>query len=189
MAEASLLDEVLLDIMTKFGELKFLEIGTCGGGTTRGVYQRAREINCPAHCEGVDNVAGYGMAEAPDDYVLHVGDSMDVWRGITGRFNLLFVDGCHCINHSMCDFLNYSPLVVPGGFCLFHDTAPNANGTQGEWPQNHGYAGLPPSTLGVRAGLAKTGLLQGYRADWRLVREIQETELMGMCLFEKLLEL
>ena len=187
--EAGLLDETLLGLKEKFGEIRFLEIGTCGGATTRGVYQRAAEIGCPVHCEGVDNMADYCLADPPGDYKFHVGDSMDIWSEVKGAFNLLFVDGCHCVNHSMCDFLNFSPFVVTGGYCLFHDTAPNANGVQGEWPQNHDYAGRPPSVLGVRAGLQKTGMLQGHRKDWELVSEIQEGELMGMCLFRKLLPL
>jgi len=190
--EAALIDELLLTLKERDGEIRFLEIGTCGGGTTRGVYQRAAELGCPVHCEGVDNVAGYCMENPPPDYVFHCGDSMDMWSKIQGReFNFLFVDGCHCLNHAMCDFLNYSPFVKVGGFCLFHDTAPNANGTQGEWPQNHGYAGQPPSVLGVRSGLEKTGILQGHRADWKLVKESRNegSELMGMCLFEKILPL
>ena len=115
--EGALIDDLLLDIKNKFGEIRFLEIGTCGGGTTRGVYQRAAELGCPVHCEGVDNVAGYCMADPPADYIFHAGDSMDMWSKIQGRdFNLLFVDGCHCLNHAMCDFLNYSPFVAVGGF-------------------------------------------------------------------------
>jgi Methyltransferase domain len=190
--EATLLDELLGTIKAKFGEIRFLEIGTCGGGTTAGVYKWAKENNCPVHAEGVDNVAGYCMADPPADYIFHCGDSMDMWSKIVGReFNLLFVDGCHCLNHAQCDFLNYSPFVTVGGFCLFHDTAPNANGGQGEWPQNHGYAGLPPSVLGVREALVRTGILQGRRADWKLVKESRNegSELMGMCLFEKKLPL
>lgn len=190
--EGALLDDLLLTIKEKFGEIRFLEIGTCGGGTTAGIYARAAEIGCPVHCEGVDIEPGYHMANPPEDYAYHAGDSMELWKDIVGReFNLLFVDGCHCVNHAMADFLNYSPFVTVGGFALFHDTAPNANGEQGEWPQNHGYAGQPPSVLGVRSGLEKIGLLQNHRADWRLVKESRNegSELMGMCLFEKLLPL
>jgi hypothetical protein len=101
--------------------------------------------------------------------------------------NFLFVDGCHCVNHAMCDFLNYSPLVVAGGYCLFHDTAlPKDGVSQGEWPQNHSYAGTPDSTLGVRSALTKLGLLQGYRSDWKFIRELpSDSGLMGMMLFQK----
>jgi hypothetical protein len=186
--EAGLLDGLLADIKAKFGEIRFLEIGVFGGGTTHGIYQRAAEIGCSVHCEGVD-FEMWKPSGLPADYTFHAGDSMDTWRNVTGSFNLLFVDGCHCVNHAMADFLNYSPFVEVGGFALFHDTAPGANGQQGTWPQDHSYAGQPPSVLGVRSGLEKIGLLQGYRKDWQLVREIAESELMGMSLFEKILPL
>ena len=117
---------------------------------------------------------------------------MDAWRQITGKYNFLFVDGCHCVNHAMSDFLNYSPFVEVGGYTLFHDTAlPTGKEKQEPWPQtDHGYFGKPPSVLGVREGLKKLGLLQGYRSDWKLIEEIpSDSGLMGMCLFQKLTEL
>ena len=91
----------------------------------------------------------------------------------------------------MADFLNFSPFVVVGGYVLFHDTAlPDGSYEQGPWPQNHSYAGKPPSVLGVREGLKKLGLLQGYREDWKLIEEIpSDTGLMGAILFQKLKEL
>ena len=188
LLESKLLDDLLLQLKSDFGEIRFIEIGVFTGETLRGIYQRAKEIDCPVHCEGVDWEM-YKPSGVPEDYVFHAGDSMDAWRNVSGNFNLLFVDGCHCINHSMNDFLNYSPFVDVGGYALFHDSAPNANGEQGEWPQDHSYAGQPPSVLGVRSGLQKMGILQGHRRDWELVMEIQEGDLMGMSLFRKLLPL
>ena len=43
----------------------------------------------------------------------------------------------------------------------------------------------------TRSALEKAGILQGHRADWKLVKESRNegSELMGMCLFEKLLPL
>jgi hypothetical protein len=103
------------------------------------------------------------------------------------------VDGCHCVNHAICDFSNYSPFVVQNGYCLFHDTAlPTSLGKvdQEAWPQDHSYAGKPSSVLGVREGLKKLGLLQGYRTDWKLVEEVpSDTGLMGLMLFKKEMEL
>jgi hypothetical protein len=189
--EADLVDELLDKIKTEFGAIRFLEIGVFGAGTVRGVYRRAKEIDCPVECTGVD-FEQYRPNPIPDpNYDFHAADSMDAWRGITGKFNFLFVDGCHCINHAMADFLNYSPMVVVNGYCLFHDTAlPNFDTKQEKWPQDHSYAGKPSSVLGVREGLAKLGLLQGYRADWKLIEELpSETGLMGMCLFQKYCEL
>lgn len=185
--EADLLDEVLSKIKTQFGTINFLEIGVFGGGTVRGVYRRAKEIECPVKAAGVDFEQYRPNPPCPAGYEYYAGDCMDMWRQVKGEFNLLFVDGCHCVVHSMCDFLNYSPFVVVGGYALFHDTAlPKAGAYQETWPQNHSYAGHPPSVLGVREGLTKLGLLQNYRADWKFIKEIpSDTGLMGMCLFKK----
>lgn len=199
--EADLVDRLLAQIQTKFGEIRMIEVGVFGAGTTRGVYRWAKENNCPCQLVGVD-FEQYRPNPTPDaNYEYYAEDSMDAWRsmsrnwigGFTPKYNLLFVDGCHCVNHSMCDFLNYSPFISVGGFALFHDTAlPTSldKSEQEAWPQDHSYAGKPSSVLGVRDGLRKLGLLQGYRTDWKLVEEIpSDTGLMGMCLFQKVFEL
>lgn len=186
--EYDFLDEITLKLKAEFGKIQFLEIGVCGAGTTRGMYRRAAEIGCPIEAAGVD-LEQYRPNPTPSkDYKFYGGDSMDAWRKIKGEYGLLLVDGCHCCNHAMADFLNYSPLVVTGGYCLFHDTALPIKGKYQEaWPQDHSYAGQPPSVLGVREGLIKLGLLQGYRADWQLVKELpSDTGLMGVCLFRKI---
>lgn len=188
--EAELLDETLVKLKVQFAKIAFLEIGVFGAGTVRGVYRRGSAIQCPVQAAGVDWEDYRPKPTPAPDYQFYAGDCMDMWRQVKGEFNLLFVDGCHCVNHSMCDFLNYSPFVVVGGYALFHDTAVPKGTTgvdQGTWPQNHSYAGQAPSVLGVREGLKKIGLLQGYRADWKLVTEIpSDTGLMGMMLFQKL---
>lgn len=191
--EEQLIDRLLDKLKAEFGWISMCEIGVFGAGTTRGVYQRAKEIDCTVSLVGID-FEQYRPNPTPDPgYVFHAEDSMDAWRFVKGNFNFLFVDGCHCVNHSMCDFLNYSPFVVVGGYALFHDTAlPTSLGKvdQEAWPQNHSYAGKPDSILGVREGLKKLGLLQGYRSDWKLIEEIpSDTGLMGMCLFQKNKEL
>lgn len=186
--EYDFMDEITLKLKAEFGEIRFLEIGVCGAGTTRGMYRRASEIGCPIEAAGVD-LEMYRPNPTPHkNYKFYSGDSMDAWREIKGSYNLALVDGCHCVNHTICDFLNYSPLLVVNSYCLFHDTALPINGKYQEaWPQDHSYAGKPPSVLGVREGLIKLGLLQGYRTDWKLVKELpSDTGLMGMALFRRL---
>lgn len=181
--------EALIDrIHKEFGKLGFLEIGVFGGSTLSGIIEHAEAINCPCQCAGVDLPQGRPCVEKYPNYTFYEGDSMDTWSRVTGEFNLLFVDGCHCVNHAMCDFLNYSPFVVVGGYCLFHDTAPTEEGKnqQSTFPQDHSYAGKPPSVLGVRGGLKKMGLLGGHRDDWKLEWEIREMDVMGMMCFKKL---
>lgn len=190
--EADLFDELMDKLKAQFGEIRFLEVGVFGAGTVRGVYRRAAEIGCPAQCVGVDFEQYRPNPTPHENYEFHAGDSADAWRNIKGEYGLLMVDGCHCVNHAMMDFLNFSPMVRVGGWVVFHDTAlPTGREKQEEWPQtDHGYFGKPPSVLGVREGLEKLGLLQGYRKDWELVRELpSDTGLMGMCLYRKILPL
>lgn len=190
--EADLLDEITLKLKEQFGDIRAIEVGVFGAGTTRGLYRRAEELGIGAHLVGIDFELYRPNPWPAENYTFIGEDSMDAWRKITGTYNLLFVDGCHCCNHAMCDFLNYSPFVEVGGLVLFHDTAlPKGQAKQEEWPQtDHSYAGKPPSVLGVREALTKLGLLQGHRKDWELVKEVPcETGLMGMVLIRKTMEL
>lgn len=189
--EADLFDRLIPKIWNRFGMMRFLEIGVFGGGTVTGIVKKCQEIGCPVVASGVDFAAWKPNPVPIPNYTFYDCDSMDAFRQIKSRFNLLFVDGCHCVNHAMCDFLNYSPFVEVGGWCLFHDTAlPKDNVKQEEWPQDHSYAGKPSSVLGVREGLKKLGLLQGYRSDWKMIEEISsDSGLMGVCLFQKVKEL
>lgn len=197
--EYDLLDRITAKLKADFGKIEFLEIGVCGAGTVRGMYRRAAEIGCPVHCAGVDFESYRPNPPVAPNYDFYAGDSLEVWRKVKGEFNLLLVDGCHCVNHSMMDFHNYSPFVVVGGYCLFHDTAKgNTIGikdyqpwTQDAFEQDHSFsnswAHAGNSILGVREGLYKAGLVQGYRLDWKLIEEITNHEgtLMGMMLFQK----
>ncbi len=189
--EFDLIDKILGKLKVEFGAVQFLEIGIgLGGMTGHGVVRRCKELDVPITMSGVDI-----STQAPDplplpDYKYYQGDSMDVWRNVKGAFNFLFIDGCHCAMHAMNDFLNYSPMVVVGGYCLFHDTARPGMEDEQEWSQDHSFIGRPDSVLGVRNGLKKLGLLQGYRADWGFIEEIPTTNgLMGMICYRKLLEL
>lgn len=185
--EAELLDEVLTAVQKEFGIIRFLEIGIRDGATVRGVYQRAREIGCPVHCEGID-IPQPNPPPTPDpEFVFHGGDSAIVWCTLKAEFNLLFIDGCHCCNHVETDFLNYSPLVSLNGYVLFHDTA-LSDEKAALWPQDHSYFSKATVPFGVREGLRKLGLLAGYRSDWKFLKEIRETDdnFMGMCLFQKI---
>ena len=190
--EADLVDQLLKQIAIQFGEIRMIEVGVLGAGTTRGVYRWGKENGISVFLTGID-FEQYRPNPTPDpNYDFIAFDSMDAWREIPAdrKYRLLFVDGCHCVNHAMCDFANYSPFLEVGGYALFHDTSLPVSGTkQEEWPQDHSYAGKPPSVLGVREGLKKLGLLQGYRSDWKLIEEVPGDGLMGMCLFQKTKEL
>lgn len=188
--EFDLMDRLLDRLKSEVGYVAFLEIGVCDGGTVRGIYRRCAEIGCPVSATGIDCLEHYKPNDLTN-YTFITGDSMDAWREIKDTFNLFLIDGCHCVNHSMCDFLNYSPLLGVGGYCLFHDTAiPKDQYEQIPFPQDHSLAGKDQGKLGVREGLKKLGLLQGYRIDWTLVEEVPSDDgVMGMILFQKLAQL
>ncbi len=191
-SEFDLIDKVLGKLKVEFGSVQYLEVGIgVGGLTSHGVVRRCNEIGVPITASGVDVSTQPPRPLPLPDYKYYEGDSMEVWRNVEGTFNFLFVDGCHCAMHAMCDFLNYSPMLVAGGYVLFHDTA--RSGMEDEqtfFVQDHSYIKKPDSVLGVRHGLKKLGLLQGYRADWEFVEEIPTTNgLMGMICYRKLKDL
>lgn len=194
--EEDFVDRLLDTISVKFGIIQLLEIGVFTANTVRGIYRRGKELGIPVEAAGVDFEMYRPNPTPAENYIFYSGDSMDKWRDIPKdkRWNLLWVDGCHCCNHAMCDFMNYSPFVENCGYTVFHDTAlPTALGKdeQEPWPQtDHSYAGKPPSVLGVRDGLRKMGLLDGYRTDWKLVEEVpSDSGLMGVHLFQKVADL
>lgn len=192
--EEDLIDRLTDKIKSEFGVIKFLEVGVFGAGTTRGMYQRGKEIECPVEAVGVD-YEKYRPDPTPDlNYVFYGEDCLDAWRKfpVGYKCNFLFVDSCHCQNHAQCDFLNYSPFVEVGGYILHHDTAlPIALGKdkQEPWPQtDHSYAGQPPSVLGVRQALKNLGLLDNRRTDFEFIEEVESySGLYGMMLFRRIL--
>src|SRR4051812_7449238 len=104
--EADFVEKIASRVSDEFGAIRFLEVGVCGAGTIRGLYRHCAEHAIPFHGEGVDFEHYRPNPSPADDYKFHSGDSMDAWRNITGTFNWLMVDGCHCVNHAQCDFLN-----------------------------------------------------------------------------------
>lgn len=191
--EEDLIDRLTEKLKSEFGKITGIEVGVMGAGTTRGLYQRGKELGVPVQLAGVD-FEMYRPNPTPDaGYQFYAGDSLDVWRDIPpdSSFNFLFIDACHCVVHSSQDFLNYSPFIEVGGYILWHDTAlPTALGKdkQESWPQDHSYAGKPPSGLGVREGLKKLGLLDNRRSDFELVEEVESSNgLMGMMLARRIL--
>jgi hypothetical protein len=189
--EADLVDRILTALKITFGSVRFLEIGVFGGGTVSGIVRNCKAAGMDVSASGVDFAQWKPSPPPLPDYDFHDCDSMDAFRDIKHKYNFLFVDGCHCVNHAQCDFLNYSPFVEVGGYILLHDTAlPTDLGKdqQEKWPQDHSYAGKPTSVLGVREALKKLGLLDNRRTDFELIEEIKSSSgLMGMMLYRRIL--
>jgi hypothetical protein len=140
----------------------YAEIGACSGGTSYAMnyFLNFKELLI------IDD----GGAEVPDMYVNDRGDQL---RGqilgfikrieIIGssleprviahalnigniqKYDVLFIDGEHTYNAVRSDTLNYLPIIRPGGYVIFHDTAA-ATEQAGRWPAEIPFV-LPELTL------------------------------------------
>ena len=112
---------------TRKGKLHYLEIGPFGGSTVGGVRTYCEQNSIPLDVWGVDVVArAPANLFGPGQYI--IAPSEEAWQGVQWPkegFDMIFVDGCHCINHVALDALHYGRLVRPAGLMLFHDVVRN----------------------------------------------------------------
>lgn len=151
--DAQLLESIILESSSK-GSLKFLEIGVHEGNTARGVMELCREKGIELTYWGVD--ACYETPPFPG--ASHVfGKSEEVFEQVPDKFDVVFVDGCHCLNHVLLDAIHYFPKVRIGGFILFHDTSPQVQGVQ----KNHWVHGREDCLIYRTAVVAAL-----FKLDW-----------------------
>ena len=129
--------EVLEHAISKFSMIRFLEIGVHTGTTARGVYEYAKSHGASLEYWGIDPIVPELNPPFPEARFIH-GFSDEVFYMIPEGFNVVLVDGCHCINHVMLDVLHYGPKVIQGGFMLFHDVCPS---TQHSYPNSQALHG------------------------------------------------
>jgi len=125
--DAQVIEATLSELVPR-GKIKWLEIGMFAGGTGRGVRDYCEARGVAFEYWGID--AGYitePVVPFPGAVVIK-GRSEEVFPRVPDGFDGIFIDGCHCRNHVILDTLNYAPKVNPGGFLLFHDAGPSAQG-------------------------------------------------------------
>ncbi len=96
--------------------------------------------------------------------------------------HLALIDGCHGKPCVSLDFLLIEPLIVPGGYVMFHDFGADQIG-QEQAPPDH----CP--IVGVHDACASLGLLDNTRDGWRFVQTIIGDKAAGsadMGVFQKL---
>jgi hypothetical protein len=176
--------EVLEYALSRVGtHIKFLEIGVHTGTTARGVRDYAN-----ANCFSIEY---WGIDPHPPDpnppfpmanFVQ--GFSEEVFHLIPDGFNVVLIDGCHCINHVMLDVLHYAPRVVKGGFLLFHDICPKTQHTYVNSQNMHG-PDIPQFKNAVLDALA---LLKFPYYPWVLAKSQWDDDLPwgGMAAYRKL---
>ncbi len=99
-----------------------------------------------------------------------------------GDVHLALIDGCHGKPCVSLDFLLIEPLIVPGGYAMFHDFGADQIG-QEQAPPDH----CP--IVGVHDACASLGLLDNTRDGWRFVQTIIGDKSSGsadMGVFQKL---
>ena len=145
-----------------------LEIGVWTGETARGMRDFLKSKGTSIDYTGIENGTGKeatSMCPFAGAMVIH-GDSITARSQIGNEqhFDLILIDGCHCLTHACMDFLCYQSLVVPGGFALFHDINPAFQGVdQHHASKNHD---AMPMEVAVVDALKLLGLLDGKFAGW-----------------------
>lgn len=173
----------------KFQKLNILEIGTFDGRTARGVRQKMLEMNMNFNFYSIDDGSHMKHNEKPfEECNMIFGDSTECFNNVPEELHWVFIDGCHCVNHIMLDFLNYGHRVVNGGVLLFHDTAPQAQAVHrsiGSCWQQHGNKEDPEFGIATLKAFEKLDIHN--RQDWELVsdRFDPKPKLGGISIFRK----
>lgn len=174
--------EYSLDIVSqsfKDYHVNLLEIGILRGHTSRGVRSYLQKI-------GMTNYSYWAMdvqnVKKPfEECNLVIGKSEESYMLVPDDLHWVFIDGCHCVNHVMLDFLNYGYKIVKGGIIAFHDTSPSA---QGNHFQKHGPR-IPDFHIATHMAFDKLKIFE--RSDWQLVsnKYDEAREWGGVAVFQK----
>jgi len=162
--------------------INLLEIGIHKGRTARSIRNRLKKI-------GLTNYT-YWAVDAGN--VNNPFEGCNLVRGTSEEsfdqlpdLHWVFIDGCHCVNHVMLDFLNYGHKVAKDGFLLFHDTGPNS---QGNHYQNHGPKN-PNFHIATLRAFSKLDIFN--RKDWKHISsnyDVNNMEWGGVSIFQKTLK-
>jgi len=159
-------DGLRLAMKTFPGSIRVVEIGVCYGDTSRGIRTfletHGRELD---YC-GFDNQRDRPIDPPFPGATVHLGDSAETYLLAPSGIHFLLIDGCHCANHVMLDFLNFGDRVVPHGLVFFHDVNPKAQGKMDH--QGHGPRHVDFGTA-TREALRKLGLFPINSAAWGIV--------------------
>jgi hypothetical protein len=183
--DTRVLERLLDQTLAAFpGELlHIVEVGMGPGDTARRIKAWLDARARPFVYWGVDSGAHSSPALPFPGANMVAGDASEVWPEVPGGMHWAFIDGCHCINHTVLNFLNYGPKVLPGGLLLFHNTTPHAHfrNYQGHGPR------VAEFHVASRSGLERIGLLGGKWPEWEVVEDSwpEGAELGGVCAFRR----
>lgn len=161
--------------------VRVLEIGMHDGGTAKGIEAFLADRGWKLAYVGIDPDTGHTRPRyVPAGGREIIGDSAEVFHLVDGEFDLVWVDGCHCVNHVILDTVHYSPRVKVGGFMLFHDVNPAGQGTE------HQYHGPETPSFGLANDEAHRAIGWPF-AGWELCMERWPTDVhnCGMRAFRR----
>jgi len=177
------IEERINRVIERFGRLDYVEIGIGEGQTLLTVSQIAEESGRDWIVVGIDLM--HGRHFQPHRFLNHLESavvianrpckiydkSISVWlsgspysvKFIPFPVGYALIDGCHCRECAIRDFLAIEEKVRVGGLVAFHDAGVS---DQNEEPQC-----LPGRGIRVREALSQLGLLDGLRPGWRFDHE------------------
>ncbi len=132
-------------------KLRIVEIGMHDGGTAKGIEDFLAARGVALDYVGIDPDDGTTRTRhVPNDGKVIVGKSAESFHLVEGNIDLLWIDGCHCLNCVVLDTIHYTPKVRKGGFVCFHDVNEVGEGSE------HQYHGpdIPEFGLAVNHALA-----------------------------------
>lgn len=119
----------LFDILESGWPVKsYLEIGVAAGGTTFLVHHFLAPETIVLVDDGKHHKAGLRpeiLKDIPRREIVGRSDDPDVFLEAQrlGPYDLILIDGDHLYPGVKLDTLLYSPLLIAGGFLVFHDSA------------------------------------------------------------------
>lgn len=163
--------------------LRVVEVGFREGNTSRGLRDHVIAIGRQIDFWGFDSGKEVSVVPPFEGARVISGESTESFLQAPSSIHFLFIDGCHCVNHALLDFLHFSENVLVGGVVAFHDTHTRGQGVP------HGYQGHGPNhplfSVGVREAIRKARIYPEGNG-WKLVAEGEEGDWGGVVLFERL---
>lgn len=170
--DAEIIESVLAVATADNDFIRFLEIGTYRGDTSREIKRWCDEHGKKLEFWGIDaalhpDFTSGDPVKPPIPFEganMIYGDSAEVFHLIPKGLDVALIDGCHCINHVILDTIHCDFWMNKGGFMIFHDTAPHIQQTMRD---PHG-----PDILDFYNSVNLAHIMMRFPfSDWKLFRE------------------
>ena len=173
------LEAGLRQLLQRFeGPLHVLEVGIAAGRTSLGMKEFVEGSGRQIVWVGVDNRRVGPVVSPFEGATLVLGSSEIVCSQIPSGQHLVFIDGCHCLNHVILDVINYGEKVVPGGMMMLHDTGFPNQGQVQEVSCPIAVQGVNKCVVEVREAVRKLGLFDNH-PHWKLLVDAGPASLYG----------